>query len=107
MFYQKHGKFDQALKTYAHITEQNPAHAQSFFNQGYIYLTEFLNYKKAVEMFQKAIEADPNYTEAVYNLGRTYEAMGDTLKAKEKYREALKLTTNYPLAIEGLNRLEE
>jgi tetratricopeptide (TPR) repeat protein len=107
MFYQKQGNFKKALETYEHNVAIHPEHAQSYYNMGYIYLTEYLDYNKAVEMFGKAIEADPDYTEAVYNLGRTYEAMGDTVRAMEKYRQALKLTTNYQLAIDGLNRLEK
>jgi len=43
----------------------------------------------------------------VYNLGRTYEARGNYKEAREQYRQALKLKTNYPLAIDGLNRLDK
>ena len=107
MFYQRQGKFEKALETYKSVTSKHPSHSQSYYNEGYIYLTEYLDFDKAAGMFNKAIEIEPDFTEAVYNLGRTYEAMKDTAKAKEKYREALKLTTNYELAIEGLNRLEK
>jgi len=65
-----------------------------------------LDFEQAVSEFDKAIEIKPDYTAAVYNLGRTYEVMGKKALAEEKYRKALKLTTNYPLAIDGLNRLE-
>ena len=106
MFYQKQKQFSRALKTYDELIELHPDNAEAHFNKGYIYLTEFLKFEQAEEEFKKAIEIKSDYTAAVFNLGRTYEIMGDTTLAKQKYREALKLTTNYSLAIEGLNRLE-
>jgi len=106
MFYQNHKQYNRALTTYNKLIKSHPDNAEAHFNMGYIYLTEFLKFEKAEKEFEQAIEIKPDYTEAVYNLGRTYEVMGKTDQAKKKYREALKLTTNYPLAIEGLNRLE-
>ncbi len=106
MFYQKQGKFDSALITYDRLIERHPDNAEAHFNKGFIYLTEYMDFDKAAMEFNKAIEIKPDYTAAVYNLGRTYEVMGKVKPAEEKYREALKLTTNYPLAIDALNRLE-
>lgn len=107
MLYQKEGKFEKALETYKSLVSKHPDNAQAYFNMGYIYLTENLDFENAEKMFEKAIEIKPDYTEAVYNLGRVYEAESDTVRAIEKYRQALKLTTNYPLAIDGINRLEK
>ncbi|PLW94221.1 MAG: glycosyltransferase, partial [Marinilabiliales bacterium] len=61
----------------------------------------------ASNAFQQALNIDPSYVEAVYNLGRTYEALGLREEAAIKYRQVLELHTNYPLAIEGLNRLKQ
>ncbi|HDO27438.1 MAG TPA: tetratricopeptide repeat protein, partial [Bacteroidetes bacterium] len=63
-------------------------------------------FENAIDAFQQAIAIDPSYVEAVYNLGRTYEAMGQYDKAREQYKLALKLKSNYPLAIDGMNRLD-
>ncbi len=106
MFYQKQKKFDSALAVYNRLIAIHPDNAEAYFNKGFIYLTEYLDFEKAIDAFSKAIEIKPDYTAAVYNLGRTYEVMGKKKLAEKKYREALKLTTNYPLAIDGLNRLE-
>ncbi len=107
MFYQKQGKYNKALTVYDSLLARHPDNAEAHFNKGFIFLTEYLDFAKAVAEFNKAIEIKPDYTAAVYNLGRTYEAMGKNKQAVKKYREALKLTTNYPLAIEGINRLEK
>jgi tetratricopeptide (TPR) repeat protein len=106
MLYQKEKQFKKALTAYDTLISRHPDNAEARFNKGYIFLTDYLEFEKAEQEFKKAIEIKPDYTEAVYNLGRVYEAMGDTAKAKEKYREALKLTTNYPMSIDALNRLE-
>jgi len=107
LFYQKQKQFDKAFKAYDELIAIHPDNAAAYFNKGFIYLTDLLEFEKAETHFKKAIEVKPDYTAAVYNLGRTYEVMGDTALAEQKYREALKLTTNYPLAVEGLNRLEK
>jgi len=106
MLYQKNKQFNKAMDVYNELIKLHPDNAAAYFNIGYIYLTELLEFENAEKAFSKAIEIKPDYTAAVYNLGRTYEVMGKTELAKEKYRDALKLTTNYSLAIEGLNRLE-
>jgi tetratricopeptide (TPR) repeat protein len=73
---------------------------------GYIYLVELQDYEMAEKAFSQAISIDPGYAEAVYNLGRTYEAQKRYSDAIQQYRTALTIRTNYDLAIEGLNRLE-
>lgn len=48
-------------------------------------------FDKSLNMFQKALDAGLE-TEAIYQgFAKTYEAMGDTAKAKENYREVVKL----------------
>lgn len=47
-------------------------------------------FDKSLELFNKALDAGLE-TEAIYQgLAKTYEAMGDTAKAKENYRLVLK-----------------
>ena len=77
----------------------------AFYNKGYILLVEYELFDEAADAFQQALNIDPSFVDAVYNLGRTYEAQGLYEEAVVKYRQALELETNYPLAIDGLNRL--
>lgn len=104
--YQYNNNFDKALDTYQQIERLNPSNKTAFFNSGYIYMVEKQNFDSAVVAFQHAIDIDPSYVEAVYNLGRIYEEQGDYRAAKTQYKQALELETNYPLAVEGLNRLD-
>jgi len=66
-----------------------------------------MDFEQAKEAFHQAINIDPSYFEAVYNLGRINEETGDYDLARIQYKQALELETNYPLAIEGLNRLDD
>ncbi len=104
-FYQELGHPDDALEFYKKVNELFPENKEAWFNSGYIYLVDKEDYPKAAHFFKQAIYIDPAYVEAVYNLGRTFEAEGKFDEAATQYRQALELHTNYPLAIEGLNRM--
>jgi len=107
MYDQVAGDFESALDTYATLTSLYPNNINAIYNSGYIYLVELQDYELAVQQFQRVIELNGAYVQAVYNLGRTYEAMGLYDKARLQYRKSLELLPNYPLAIQGLNRLDE
>ncbi len=104
--YQDKGDFDKALDLYDQHLRIYTGHKQVHFNMGYIYLVEKIDYDMAILSFQDAINIDPGYVDAVYNLGRAYEGMELYDDARRQYRMALDITTNYDLAIEGLNRIE-
>jgi tetratricopeptide (TPR) repeat protein len=106
MAFQNSGNSDSALSVYDTILKYFPDNTQALFNKGYIYLVEKGSYKDAENCFKKVIELDSTYVEAVYNLGRTYEAENNIDKAEYFYRKALKLVPNYPLAIRGLSRID-
>jgi superkiller protein 3 len=106
-FCQELGRLDEALTYYNKVNELYPGNKEAWFNSGYIYLVEKEDYTQALHYFKQAVYVDPAYVEAVYNLGRTYEAQGKYDEAAAQYRQALELHTNYPLAIEGLNRMHK
>lgn len=106
-YYQELGKYEDALIYYEKVNEISPQNMYAFFNKGYILLVENEDFENAEMAFQQAINIDPSYVEAVYNLGRTYEAQGLYADAATKYRHALDLYPNYPLAIDGLNRMSQ
>jgi tetratricopeptide (TPR) repeat protein len=61
-----------------------------FYQKGYEQ-----NYKKAVELFEKALAADPTYSQAAYYLGLTYNALFDQEKAGEAYKKAIAIDPDY------------
>jgi tetratricopeptide (TPR) repeat protein len=107
LFYQEHMKFDKAIEAYRVINEFYPENQRAFYNLGYIYLVEVNEPEKAVMAFKNAIDIYPKYLEAIYNLGRTYEELGQFELAREQYKKTLEILPNYPLAVQGLNRLDD
>lgn len=107
LFNQEHYKFDKAIEAYRVINEFYPENQRAFFNLGYIYLVEVNKPELAIDAFKQAIVIYPKYLEAIYNLGRAYEELGQYNLAREQYRQALDLLPNYPLAVKGLNRLDD
>ncbi len=53
------------------------------------------NYKKAAELFQKAFQLDPTYSQAAYYLARTYNALFDQEKAQQYFKKAIEIDPDY------------
>ncbi len=106
MAYQNSGKIDSALIIYDTILTKHPNDKHTYFNKGYIYLVEKSDFNKAIKFFEKALQIDSTYVEAIYNLGRSYEAENKLDKAIYYYKKSLRLLPNYPLAVAGINRIE-
>ena len=61
-----------------------------FYQKGYEQ-----NYKKAAELFEKAIQMDPTYSQAAFYLGLTYNALYDQEKAQQYYKKAIEIDPDY------------
>ncbi len=107
MFQQENGNPDAALKAYQHIISIDPKYKAAYYNTGYVLLEYKQDYEEAVKSFTAAINVDKEYAEAYYNRGYAYELLNEKDKARSDYKMAVKIRTNYPKAIEGLNRLDE
>ncbi len=105
--YQHNDRFDEAAMTYADILGLDSTNVKAYYNLGYINLVHTGNYPAAITYFTRAIGYDPRYVEAFYNRGLCYEILGDLTAARNDYHKALDIKTNYPKAIEGLNRLDK
>jgi len=67
-----------------------------------LYYTFTHNNKKLKEHFRNAVEIDPTFVEAKYNLAYVYHSEGDIEKAKQLYYEIIKIS---PEDIKSLNNL--
>ena len=107
IFYQDMQRFDDAVVMYNSILDLNPSYALAYYNLGYMYLEHDTAYTTAIDYFRKALANNPGnflkYT--FYNLGIAYERLGDKAKARDNYKEAIKVDGNYDDAIMGYNRL--
>ena len=75
MYYQQNKEMDAAEELYHRILEINENSADSWHNLGYIELTHYHDYGRAIEYFERALKADPQMEEAQINLAVAKEAM--------------------------------
>lgn len=106
LWYQDHNQLDNAIKDYTAITLINTKNKNAHFNLGYIHHIMLKVYPEAIKHYTRAIESDPRYTEAYYNRGLCYEAVGNLAAAAGDYKQALMLRPVYPPAEEGLRRVK-
>jgi tetratricopeptide (TPR) repeat protein len=108
LFYQEHGFPDEAHQEYEYISSKiDSTLADPYFNRGYIEMVYKANFEEAAKWFGKAIYWKPDYADAWYNRGFSYELDGKLAKAKTDYQKTMELEPNFPLAIKGLNRIED
>ncbi len=79
------------------IPRRRPRAAVDQFNDGLEYYNKGFekNYKKAAELFAKALQIDPTYSQAALYLGRTYDALFDQVTAKKYFRKAIEIDPDY------------
>ena len=63
----------------------------AYNNLGVIYLDDLGRVQQAAELFEKAINFNPNYALAHYNLGRSVAIKGDKVEAAKLYQIAMDL----------------
>jgi tetratricopeptide (TPR) repeat protein len=63
------------------------------------------DYKAAIRIFSRLIQAYPNYADAYYNRGLAKTKLGDTQGAIADYNEAIKIDTNLAEAYEERGNL--
>jgi len=63
------------------------------------------NFDKAIELFNQAVELDPNYAESYNNLGFTYYKKGKYKRAEQFFSKALEIDPNFDKAKSNLNTI--
>lgn len=106
VFYKKRGDFDKAFAVYRDIIVRNPDYSNAYFDMGIIYL-ELDSLQKAYDHFNISIKTDPLFVLAYYYRGLSAEMMGNREAALADYRQANKMSPDYPEAREALERLEK
>jgi tetratricopeptide (TPR) repeat protein len=104
-YYQESGQFEKAINNY-HFLLEKEANKNALFNLGYINLVYLEDYKQAIIDFQKALNIDEDYIDALFNLAYALELSGDREDARLKYKEILQKVPNHEQALERLNQLD-
>lgn len=82
------GDTDEAIKEYELAIEYDKYYDIAYNNLGVIYLDDLGRVQKAVELFKKSIECNPNYALAHFNLARAITVKGDKIEAAKLYQVA-------------------
>lgn len=99
------GKIKEALAEYQKILLNNKTCENCYYNIGAIYLDVNNDFKNAIIYFTKAIEINPNYTEAYFARAFSHLKLNDKKSAVADFKMCLKIQPNYEPAIKELNNL--
>lgn len=83
--YLKQGKGEEAINDLKQLNELDPNNASILFILGTIYGDEnndVYDSDKAIQYYEEAISVNPQYYDAVYNLGAMYISLSNKLKAQ-------------------------
>jgi tetratricopeptide (TPR) repeat protein len=75
--------YEQAIKDVAII-----------YNKIGIAYHQLMDFKAALQYYQRSLEVNPNYSEAINNIGTVYYAQRKHKRAIDQYKKALKITPN-------------
>ena len=82
------GDTEEAIKSYELAIKYNNKYDIAYNNLGVIYLDDLGRVNKAIELFRKAVETNPNYALAHFNLARAISIIGDKVEAAKLYQMA-------------------
>ena len=82
------GDTDEAIKEYELAIGYDKTYDIAYNNLGVIYLDDLGRVQKAIELFTKSIEYNPNYALAHFNLARAITIKGDKIEAAKLYQIA-------------------
>ncbi|MDX9750427.1 MAG: tetratricopeptide repeat protein [Flavobacteriales bacterium] len=106
MYAQENGLDSLAMANYARIKELAPHDPHAWYNTGYILMEHRNDPVAARPQFARAMLVAPEYTEAYYNLGVTYERTGQLDSALVWYKRSLGVDPAFTAAAQGLSRLQ-
>ena len=82
------GDIDEAIKEYELSIQYDDTYDIAYNNLGVIYLDDLGRVQKAMELFKKSVECNPNYALAHFNLARCVALTGDKIEAAKLYQIA-------------------
>lgn len=103
--YQQKEQFDKAKNEYKSMIIMNRRDFQALYNIGHCFLEQD-SLAKAESHFDMALNAKPDYVDAMFMLGQIAERKGDIVEAKIQYQNALKLLPGNETITEALRSIQ-
>ena len=99
---------EKILETEPESKEVNQLYTETLFSYGY-YLNDDLleGYEKAVEIFSKLLEIEPDNAKAMYNKGISFFNMNKMNEALECYEGAIKMKPDYKYVYYNIGLVHE
>ncbi len=108
------GRTEEAKTEFKNVLKIDSVFEEAYYNLGVCeidsYNDDFEQKTKdsivnnAIHYFQQAVDINPEYVQALYNLGYSYEFKGDKKTALEYYKKAVDIAPDYELVNEALRR---
>lgn len=99
------GQLNFAEQLYNDILRKQPNHEETIHLLGLIRFQES-DYLKAIVLIERALEIDPYFAVAHYNLGRCYEQIAESEKAIQSYSKSLSLNSDDADCYLGLGNVQ-
>lgn len=108
------GRPKEAIKSFQHILQIDSTFEEAYYNIGVCYIDSYRDnapqqvrdtiVRGAINYFKKAVELNPDYVLALYNLGYSYEFSGNRDSALIYYKRAIDIEPDFELVNEALRR---
>ena len=81
---------DEAIELLEDFIKVNPISSEAFRLMGLAYGSKVKrNYTKAIECFNKALQIEPGFAKAIYNMGNSFLDLKEYFKAIDCYEKAI------------------
>jgi tetratricopeptide (TPR) repeat protein len=107
--YQRLGRRAQAIESYEALLEISPDHRKGNFNLGYAYLQgpSPEEWESSIDRFEKVLEIDPEYAEAIHRLATAHWKLGRKEEALSLDRQYLEEPGHQELRARSSQRIAE
>lgn len=100
------GKIKEAKYYFEKILKEYPRHVSALTNLGYIYLSVFHDDKTAANMYEKALQLDPDYQPALMNMAGLFIYQNKKKEAVDVLQKVVKLDVTNQQAKQLIQQLK-
>lgn len=102
LLYKKEKRFSEARAAYEEALRLGIERPHEVYSNLGVLWSEMHRPEKAAEMYERALELEPNYLPALFNLGGLREEAGDRERSHELYRRILQIEPGHSGALSRL-----